>query len=147
MPLVDSGNRTNIVFLTVCAANRQPLLAREDVHATLINAWTRANRWIVGRYVIMPDHLHLFCAPASYPEVNVRRWLEYWKFVSSRSWPRPEERPIWQLHGWDRQLRSGESYSAKWDYVRQNPVRAGLAQSADDWPHQGEMHILVWHDR
>ena len=41
---------------------------------------------------------------------------------------RPNDRPIWQRHFWDTQLRRGESYDQKWDYVMQNPVRAGLAE-------------------
>ena len=41
-------------------------------------------------------------------------------------------------------LRSDESYSQKWNYVRENPVRAGLVKSAADWPYQGE---IVYIDR
>jgi len=40
-------------------------------------------------------------------------------------------------------LRSSESYSQKWDYVRENPVRAGLVANADDWPWQGEVESLI----
>jgi hypothetical protein len=28
--------------------------------------------------------------------------------------------------------------SEKWNYVRDNPVRAGLVSLADDWPYAGE---------
>jgi hypothetical protein len=42
----------------------------------------------------------------------------------------------------DHLLRSNESYSQKWNYVRENPLRAGLVKSAADWPYQGEIiHI------
>ncbi len=34
----------------------------------------------------------------------------------------------------------------KWEYIRHNPVRAGLVNDPDDWPYQGEMHVLRWHD-
>jgi hypothetical protein len=30
--------------------------------------------------------------------------------------------------------------------VQHNPVRHGLVQDASDWPYQGEMEILDWHD-
>jgi len=36
----------------------------------------------------------------------------------------------------DRLLRSDESLSAKWEYIRQNPVRAGLVADPDEWPYQ-----------
>jgi REP element-mobilizing transposase RayT len=38
----------------------------------------------------------------------------------------------WQSDFWDRTLRSDESYAEKWEYVRLNPVRHGLASSADE---------------
>ena len=43
-------------------------------------------------------------------------------------------------------IRRGESYSAKWEYIRQNPVRAGLCATPDEWFFEGEMHVLRWHD-
>lgn len=52
--------------------------------------------------------------------------------------------PLWQRQCWDTQLRTGESYDAKWDYVRNNPVRKGLVASPDDWPFQGELNVLSW---
>jgi hypothetical protein len=42
----------------------------------------------------------------------------------------------------DHLLRSDESYAEKWNYVRENPVRAGLAQSAEDWPYAGEIVVI-----
>jgi REP element-mobilizing transposase RayT len=50
---------------------------------------------------------------------------------------------IWQEQFFDHVLRSGESYSQKWEYVRQNPVRAGLVASADEWSWQGELESLM----
>ena len=55
--------------------------------------------------------------------------------------------PLWQRDCWDRQLRTGESYAQKWEYVRNNPVRKGLVANADDWPYQGELNVLEWHER
>lgn len=54
--------------------------------------------------------------------------------------------PLFQRDCWDRQLRNGESYSNKWQYVRNNPVRKGLVADADGWPFQGEMNVLHWHE-
>ena len=34
----------------------------------------------------------------------------------------------------DHLLRSHESYAQKWEYIRQNPVRAGLVKFAEDCP-------------
>ena len=56
-------NRPTIVYLTVCTKDRQPWLATPEVHALLRLVWTDAAAWLVGKYMIMPDHIHLFAAP------------------------------------------------------------------------------------
>ena len=50
--------------------------------------------------------------------------------------------PHWQKGFFDHVMRSGELYSEKWNYVRDNPVRAGLVAEADAWPFQGEIYEL-----
>ena len=51
---------------------------------------------------------------------------------------------FWQEEFFDHLLRRAESYAEKWEYVRWNPVRAGLVANADDWPYQGEIHRIQW---
>jgi putative transposase len=50
--------------------------------------------------------------------------------------------PHWQKTFFDHVLRNSESYADKWEYVSENPVRAGLVQRAEDWPFQGEIFLL-----
>jgi hypothetical protein len=45
---------------------------------------------------------------------------------------------------WDTRLRRDENYHDKWEYVRANPVRSGLAVCPEAWPYQGRMSILPW---
>ena len=142
----DVGNRSNIVFVTVCSKARKPIFNHEDIHELLRGIWQSDELWLVGKYVILPDHIHLFCAPARAEHCSVRKWIQYWKAQASRAWPRQDEKPLWQAQAWDRQLRQGDSYSQKWEYVRSNPVRHGLVDIAEDWPYQGEINVLRWHD-
>ena len=66
-PTVEVGFGSIIIFLTVCTDRRRPLLANNQAAGLIITAWQAANFWRVGRYVIMPDHVHLFCAPNTFP--------------------------------------------------------------------------------
>ena len=145
--LLTHDNRTIVLFVTIVANLRQKVLNNKIAFDCIINAWRKADNWLVGRFVIMPDHIHFFCAPSTYPPPDFHRWLNYWKSLSSRTFPVEHSIPLWQRNCWDTQLRSGDSYAAKWEYVRNNPVRRGLVDNADDWPYQGEMNILEWHDR
>ena len=143
-PVHQTLDAPSIVFLTVCTAGRKPILAHADAAELLVASWRRAEAWAVGKYVIMPHHVHLFCAPMGFPAVPLMRWVKFWKSLASRAWPRPEEQPVWQRDGWDTQLRRDENYAAKWEYVANNPVRAGLVSCSDEWPYQGEMNELRW---
>jgi REP element-mobilizing transposase RayT len=143
---LELGNRSTIIFVTVCSAGRRPLFARPEIHALLLAGWRAANQWQVGRYIVMPDHIHFFCAPAMAEAASLIEWIKFWKTYVTRRWPHPEEQPIWQPDFWDRQLRSADSYGDKWDYVRLNPVRHSLVARAESWPYQGELNVLEWHD-
>jgi REP element-mobilizing transposase RayT len=132
-----------LVFLTVCSDKRKRIFANGDASQVLLNAWQRAESWQVGRYVIMPDHIHLFCAPIR-ESVPLRQWVSFWKSLASRRWPNPADHPVWQRDFWDTQLRQGDRYAQKWEYVRHNPVRHGLVGDPEEWPYQGEMNSLSW---
>lgn len=139
--LIPESNKPLIVFVTVCTRNRIPWLADSGVHDTLKTVWTDASGWAVGRYVIMPDHIHLFAAPGDM-DIDLDKWVRYWKSQFTKRHGIPEHR--WQDDHWDTRLRSDESYEFKWMYVLNNPVRHGLVKCADDWPFQGELNILPW---
>jgi REP element-mobilizing transposase RayT len=135
---------TPIIFLTLCTEKRKPILCKPEVHNILLASWRKAIEWTVGRYVILPDHVHLFCSPARFDSTSLGNWIKYWKTLASRSWPNPNEQPIWQKSFWDTELRRSQSYDEKWRYVRQNPLRKGLAVTEDEWPYQGELNVLPW---
>jgi len=72
---------------------------------------------------------------------TIERWISFWKdrLAKARS-----EAGAFQTVGFHHRLRSGESYSEKWQYVRENPLRAGLVEKIDDWPYQGRVHDIRW---
>lgn len=135
-----------IVCVTTCTAGRRSVLANQQVHEICIEVWRNAERqygWIVGRYVLMPDHVHFFCAPRrdeSPLHTVVGKWKEWTAKYTHRR--HSIAVPLWQPEFYDHVLRSFENYEVNWDYVRQNPVRAGLVASADEWTYQGELHDL-----
>ena len=194
-------NCSIMLYVTVVTDRRSPILANKSAHDCIVEAWKSATDWLVGRYVVMPDHIHFFCSPATYPPTDFHRWMAYWKSLSAMAYwrmaggsrscatgtgramhtggsrscatepgrtgrtrgsaslpceattdamncvPPARNPPLFQRDCWDRQLRTGESYAHKWEYVRNNPVRKGLVANADDWPYQGQINVLEWHER
>jgi REP element-mobilizing transposase RayT len=137
-----------IYFLTCCTARRQPILTAPAASQIIRTAWLDAPRffgWVVGRQVIMPDHVHFFArarADAKPLSVFMRDWKKWTaKQICAAT---TTLAPLWQPEFFDHVLRSPRSYSEKWDYVRHNPVRAGLAATPEAWPHAGEGADLTW---
>ena len=137
-----------IYFITTCTAARRPLLANEAVDRILRDEFAAAADrygWLVGRFTIMPDHLHVFCAPGGSREATsmaifvggLKQWSAK-RIAKSLS----VDPPIWQAEFFDHLLRSQESYEDKWRYVVENPVRAGLVARSQDWQFAGEIHGL-----
>ena len=114
------------------------------MHRLLRAAWNLHDDYAVGRYVIMPEHIHLFIGENNISHVSLPNWVAKWKGYVTRRWRRSGDRPIWQRSFWDRQLLGSAAYEAKWIYVHSNPVRHGLVLRPGDWPFQGEMVRLPW---
>jgi len=133
-----------VYFVTFCTHRRKAILASGTVAGAFRDFAMRAyseHNVAVGRYVIMPEHIHLFvCGPDDFV---LGRWIGSLKQALTKSITCGRgDRPIWQRGFFDHLLRNDESYSQKWDYVHENPVRAGLVASVDDWPYSGEIVII-----
>jgi putative transposase len=102
----------------------------------------------MGRYVMMPEHVHLFVCGGE--DFNPGLWMRGPKRAitaaleaeppgtAAATTPRFKA-PLWQRGFFDHLLRNSESYVEKWEYVRQNPVRAGLVTRWEEWLYQGEI--------
>ncbi|MBS0657512.1 MAG: hypothetical protein JSR82_04600 [Verrucomicrobia bacterium] len=133
-----------LVFLTVCTQARAPILAEYPVLDALTRIWREeARHGFVGDFVLLPDHLHLFCTPAEHPtRCSIEHWTQFWKSRATRElgWSPAS----WQRKGFHHRLRSLQSYQETWTYMRENPVRAGLTRTFEDWPFRGQVDRLEW---
>ena len=152
-PFQEPGRRTpakgvhittggpNCVFLTVTTAHRGRWLAQPSVQRTLHDIWEhKATAWLVSDYLLMPDHLHLFCAPHDL-KFTIERWIAFWKDRFAKTHP---DAGAFQAGGFHHRLRDDKSYAAKWRYVQGNPMRAGLVTPPEQWPNAGRVHDIQW---
>ena len=72
-----------IIFDTVCTKDRKSWLASDEVHKLPREVWQEADAWLMGRYVIMPDHVHFFAA-ATESGIKYDNWVKYWKSKFSK---------------------------------------------------------------
>jgi putative transposase len=139
--------RSPISFVTACTESRRKLLANARLHESFLwfaqqgplhGAW-------VGRCMIMPDHIHLFAATDD-EKITLSKWMKSFKNSLSKTLRVGcVDAPHWQKTFFDHVLRSASSYSEKWSYVRENPVRAGLVRKTEEWPFMCEVFRVEYH--
>ena len=134
-----------LYFITATTGDRAKIMANEATHQAFLHfcRGARERGVIVGRYVLMPDHLHLFvCIPPG--PATLSGWIKSLKNALSKHWrAQGIEAPHWQKGFFDHLVRNHESEADKWAYMRNNPVRAGLAEKPEEWPYAGEIHPFV----
>ena len=121
-----------VYFLTFCVARRERALANDEAFAAFKHAIARLTNWNAIAAVLMPDHVYLLIAPndreAAVGNASgaIKRWMRQ---QLDAEWQ-------WQPESFDRLLRSDESAEEKWQYIRENPVRAALVRTWQDWPYR-----------
>ena len=141
-PAIERFNQATILLITVCAKNRRPILASDEVCDALRSAWEDASHWRVAEFLLMPDHIHIFCVRGLLDPEPVTRWCGYWKRLAGLRLPILKGQ--FQGDVWDRQIRSAEELEEKRSYVRMNPVRAGLCDTPEMWPYSGIIRDIGW---
>ena len=139
LPVVFQEYNPPLYFVTFCTLERRACLNIKAVHEAFVKY---ASAGIqkgagVGRYVIMPDHVHVFVRGS--PGFVLGVWVKGLKRAVGSSVILPVGHGLWQAGYFDHLIRHSESYAEKWQYVRENPVRKGLVAQAGDWPFQGEI--------
>jgi len=128
-------------FVTTCTFNRNKILDNDVVFSILRAEWEQAkgrHGWAIGSFVVMPDHVHFFCTEIENGK-PLAEFVGLWKEWTSKKIKKHYSLngSFWQKGFFDHLIRSEESYSEKWTYVKENPVRQGLVEFADDWSYSG----------
>ena len=85
-------------------------------------------------FVIMPDHLHLLLTV--YNEMTIEKAMQLIKgrFSHRLSHEFGYKGEVWQRGFAEVQVMNRENFETHREYIAQNPVKAGLAASADEFP-------------
>jgi REP element-mobilizing transposase RayT len=112
---------------------KQPSLAESPLAESVIESakfYDRGRRWYITVFLLMPDHIH---ALLSFPrDKSMSRVIGDWKHFHAH-----QHGIRWQKGYFDHRLRDderGEQFAAKINYIRNNPVAAGLCTKPEDWP-------------
>jgi len=89
--------------------------------------------------VVMPDHVHLLLRPLRDEDGWPFLLVDILQCIKSATAHRINKLlgtsgPVWEEESFDHVLRSDESLQEKCEYIRQNPVEAGLVRRPEDYP-------------
>jgi putative transposase len=108
-------------------------------------------RYEVFAVVVMHDHVHLLIKPWEKRETDSSDAYpaEYWsissimhsiKSYTSKQIPKVMRHigTVWAQESYDHIIRDEEEFKDTWEYIRQNPVKAGLSASPEEYPYLWE---------
>ncbi len=118
-------------FITICCEARVAnQLCREDIAQVLFETgrcYHDTQKWYLKILLLMPDHRHMLVGVPS--DANLSNLVRDFKRITAKI-----ARIHWQRNFFDHRLRHDESEAEKFEYIRRNPVRAGLIRAEDEWP-------------
>ncbi len=132
---VLNPNRT--FFVTTKTSMGRRLLQSErnaELLIDVLRSLVKEGVFDLHDFVVMPDHIHLLLTIGG--EMTVEKAMQ---FVKGRFSFRLKKESgfkgeVWQRGFSEVQVMGRESFDARREYIAQNPVKAGLAASADEFP-------------
>jgi REP element-mobilizing transposase RayT len=132
----------SVYFATWTTLNRRGLAAEERTAVLeAVLHWDNV-RWEVFAAVVMSDHVHVLGRPMSTSGLltstchSLESIVHSVKSFSSHAINRIRgaSGSVWQTERENRIIRDEDEFWQKWQYIRDNPVKAGLAESAEEYP-------------
>jgi REP element-mobilizing transposase RayT len=135
-----SGAPGLVFAVTKCVADRKPILLEPgigglrpaDVLVESLRHLHQQGTWDCYGFVVMPDHLHIVVKVLAAP---LSRSMEsFCKFTGRRMVSvLGTQGAFWQKGFYDHAIRGPKALCAYLDYIRYNPVRAGLIEAPEQW--------------
>ncbi len=102
-------------------------------------------RYQIFCLVVMPDHVHMLMQPLA--KSDNKFWslssiLHSMKSYSSKQIPKVMKHigTVWQDERHDHIVRDEREFQVFWEYIRQNPVKAGLSVTPEEYPFFWQMY-------
>jgi putative transposase len=129
-----------IYFLTICTIKKKDIFQNDDLNRKIIHCLLeeKTNSGIkLLCYCLMCNHIHLLAQPKN-PDANISKFIAAFKRKTYKIFQNYGiEGKIWQSSFYDHILRKREALSLIMKYILNNPVRKGLVEKWDEYPHSG----------
>jgi putative transposase len=125
-------------FVTTKAFQNRPLFRVTEIAETVVQTlqlYRHRGEYLLHEFVLMPDHLHILITPSS--TNTLEKTMQFIKGGSSYrlNQKRGHKIDLWHTGFHDWTIRDSADWGAKAQYIRLNPVKAGLVERSEDWPY------------
>jgi len=125
-------------FVTAVTWQRRSLFRAEPMARLFLDTLARyrnQGRFLIHEFVLMPDHFHLLLTPA--PDTSLEKALQLLKggFSFRVKHELGSNAEVWQEGFTEHRVKNAEDFERHAVYIRENPVRARLAEKAAAYPY------------
>ncbi|MFQ6616349.1 MAG: transposase [Fidelibacterota bacterium] len=98
----------------------------------------QGDRYHVVAWCIMPNHVHILVETKKGNSLSdiVHTWKSFTALQANKILNR--EGRFWMPDYFDRYIRDADHFDETVQYILENPVKAGLVDSANEWPWSGD---------
>jgi putative transposase len=125
--------------LTFCCHDKQRRFERADAVDLVLSQIRRAandEHFVVSAYCFMPNHLHLL-VKALVEASDALKFIKRAKQFSGFYYKQKYHVPLWQRYSYEHVLRDDDDLRRAAKYIFENPVRASLVSSPQNYPFLG----------
>ena len=125
---------SNTYFITSCTWGNRSLFQTERMAKLLVDTllhYRLESKYLLHEFVVMPNHIHLLLTPTE----PLARAIQFIKGGFSYLVKKELEisMEIWERGYVEHRIRDARDYEHHVEYIRQNPVRAGLAEAPEKY--------------
>ena len=133
---IQKGTRT--FFVSSKTNLGWPLLRTEpmaNLFIDVLRVYVAVKRFRIHDFVVMPDHFHLLMSLDA--DITIEKAVQLVKgnFSYRARKELKYQQEIWQRGFSDERVWDRESFLRHRSYIDDNPVKAGLAKAAEDYPY------------
>src|SRR5579862_409053 len=133
-------------FITPCANMQQNLFQRDQVAELMVATFLKyrdTGEFELHEYVVMPNHIHVLLS--IHHQQKLSRVIQLIKGGFSHALRENGIifRAVWEQRYYDRRLSDEDEFAEVSRYIRQNPVRKGLVERAEDYPYSSAARRTV----
>lgn len=123
-------------FIRASTFQRESLFQSERMARLFLDVlfhYRRQNYYLLHEFVLMPNHFHVLITPTISLEGSLQVIKGGFSYRARKESFFGSE--IWQTSFYDHRVRNLAEYDAFTEYIHENPVKAGLAASAAEYPY------------